>query len=217
MNKLVPLLAITVGLGALVWLDNQPLDQQAVDSTQVASTDQDAAISTDTNGIGPAPDGTGNSNSPTPAEREQSRDPNSTGIPANSNPLATLDKDDLRDTVERPLFAPSRRRPRLAAASAPATAEPAAYSSFELVGIAKADHRTIALVRRRADGASFRLQTGDSVDNWTLAKIERTSIVLNSNDGSSATVQLGSPKKPACTPGSAGCPAPAPTSPDFMP
>lgn len=221
MSKLIPLLAASLVLGGLLWMDNQPAEPPSVPT---ASLDDEAPaadmlISEATDDVAETP--------PPPLTDpvdDITAEPSGTAQPAadaetqtaNSNPLASLDGGSLRDMVERPLFAPSRRRPPVVE-KVNTTAPVKTPEAFELLGIAKSNQRTIALIRRVTDGASFRLQTGDSVDNWTLAKIERASIVLNGHDGSTAVVQLG-PSKKACAPGSsAACPVQPPPPADFMP
>src|ERR1700749_4353817 len=97
-EKYRPLLLILVslGLGALVWLDNH----------NMLFPEQDVVAASRTVPATPAP----------AAKSEQPGGSASTPSPAaadpllNGNPLASFDKATLENWVDRPLFAPSRKR-----------------------------------------------------------------------------------------------------------
>ncbi len=107
------------------------------------------------------------------------------------NPLASLTLDRLRDTIRRPLFEKGRRPvepPPARAAAVPAipapvprrTADPNALS---LLGILTSEGQSaIALVRRNQTGQNLRLQEGDTVDGWTIDRIEADRVFLRQGD-----------------------------------
>ncbi len=121
-----------------------------------------------------------------PAEAESS------SVMVLSNPLAKVEKESLKDWVERPLFAPTRRRPAVVdAANTKQTAAPeAAAPVYDLLGIMKEGERSLALLRKKVDGKNFRVVVGDMLGGWRVAKIEPTTVVLERADGSSQTVSL---------------------------
>jgi general secretion pathway protein N len=110
------------------------------------------------------------------------------------NPLADFDKAKLKDTVERPLFSSSRRRPppgekvvkRPIKQVAPKPQPP----SYDLLGVVRRGDRAIALLRKRSDGTSFRVEVGDMIGGWRVSKMEPTSVLLERDDGTSQIVPL---------------------------
>jgi hypothetical protein len=113
-----------------------------------------------------------------------------TGGQQGAHPLANLALDQLRDTVARPLFEKKRRPvappPRVAAAPAPAVAVPkrqADPNALTLLGILKREERgAIALFRRNPTGQHLRLEEGETVDGWTVDRIEAEHVVLRNGD-----------------------------------
>jgi hypothetical protein len=109
--------------------------------------------------------------------------------------LAAFDKVRLRDTIGRPLFAPSRQRPPPVVAAGrpeikpvgPVKAQP---PSYELLGVVQDGNRAIALLRKTGDGASFRVEVGDTIGGWQVSKVEAKSVLLVREDGTSLTVPL---------------------------
>jgi hypothetical protein len=106
------------------------------------------------------------------------------------HPLAGLALTDLRDTVQRPLFE-KRRRPveppkeRVSAAPAPlpVPVRRADPNALTLLGVLTSENQgAIALVRRNQTGQSMRLQEGDTVDGWTVERIEAESVMLRQGD-----------------------------------
>jgi hypothetical protein len=110
------------------------------------------------------------------------------------NPLAAFDKATLKDWVERPLFAPSRQRPPAAAvAERPLTRKVAIKRpppTYDLLGIVRDGDRAIALLRKKGEGTSFRVEVGDMIGGWRVARMEPASVVLEREDGTSQTVAL---------------------------
>lgn len=191
MNRQVVLVAIALGLGILTWHDysgqddGQPVvkaapqsvdlaegrqmarDNPAQRTTQIQISEEQAAD----NGL------------------ETNRDNNAAPIAETANPLAFLDKSQLTQIVERPLFAPSRRRPP-PRENKPGK-EKVGYKGFEFLGIARTNNQEIVLLRRLADGFNFRLQVGDVIGDSQLARIDDEAIILTKADGTSERIRLG--------------------------
>ncbi len=124
---------------------------------------------------------------------EAASGPESAEVPQSGNPLASLDKSSLRDWVERPLFAPSRKRPPPAAAAGPASKIVGAKAlppSYDLMGVVRDSGHAIALLRKKSDGTSYRVQVGDMLGGWQVSKVEPRAVVLVRDDGTSETVSL---------------------------
>jgi hypothetical protein len=117
-----------------------------------------------------------------------------TAAPQSGNPLASLDKSTLKDWVERPLFAPSRKRPPPAAAvqgQAPQVAGTKAPPPlYDLMGVVREQGRAIALLRKKSDGTSFRVQVGDTLGGWQVSKVDPRAVTLVRDDGTSETVSI---------------------------
>ncbi len=100
----------------------------------------------------------------------------------------------LKDWVERPLFAPSRKRPAAVATAAAAVTQQVAAKlpppTYDLLGIVRDGDRAIALLRKKGEGTSFRVEVGDMIGGWRVAKMEPASVVLEREDGTSQTVPL---------------------------
>ena len=91
------------------------------------------------------------------------------------------------------MFAPSRKRPPASAAAAnpvgPVAAAPQA-PVYDLLGIVREGERALALLRKKLDGSNFRVEVGDMIGGWRVAKIEPSAVVLERADGQSQTVPL---------------------------
>jgi hypothetical protein len=179
-NRLPLLVLITMALAALVWFDNQravegarqgaaPIPSEQAEPEQNAEGDQRSAAPRAVEG---APEG-----------RLQ-----------NGNPLSGFDMEQLRDTVERPLFAPTRRRPPAVdiarAPDAAASAQTSQVPGYDLLGVIVDGDRAIALVRKKGDGANFRVEAGDMIGGWRVSKVERASVLFERADGTSTAVPL---------------------------
>ena len=109
-----------------------------------------------------------------------------TGDTSGLHPLASLALDELGDTVRRPLFEKKRRpveAPKVAAPSAPLPKRQADSDALTLQGIIFNEGRSaIALMRRTQTGQSVRLQEGDTVDGWTVERIEAERVHLVQGD-----------------------------------
>jgi hypothetical protein len=109
------------------------------------------------------------------------------------HPLAGLSLDRLGDTVRRPLFEKQRRPvvpppPRAAAAPAPPPVAPKRAvdpNALTLLGVLTSDGQgtgAIALMRRNQTGQNVRLQEGDTVDGWTIERIETARVHIRQGD-----------------------------------
>ena len=106
------------------------------------------------------------------------------------NPLASLSLDQLRDTVRRPLFEKGRRPveppPRTAAVPAlpvPVPRKTVDTNALSLLGILTSEGQSaIALMKRNQTGQNLRLQEGDTVDGWTIDRIEADRVFLRQGD-----------------------------------
>jgi hypothetical protein len=191
--RILVLLLVSLCLGILVWLDNRP------DGSPMLAVDQGEHLATaaeqgDHGDAEPADD-----ERAAGAEAESAEDTEDTldasrylksEETAISNPLAALDIGSLRETVERPLFAPSRRRPPEADQKEEVAAEPAKPATFELLGVALSGARAIAVLRKKSDGTSYRVQAGDMLAGWQVAKVESKSVLLERPEGVTETVPL---------------------------
>lgn len=177
-NRLLWLLLVCAGLGALVWLDQR--------SGAVRGS---SAITPAIQAVRPAPAKAAKS-------PEAKAAPSHTAAPKGreiGNPLAALDKAALRDTVERPLFNPSRRRPpplpTPPVPAAPVIVRPAP-PSYDLLGVVTDGARAVALLRKVGDDASVRVEVGDMISGWRVAKVDARAVRLERDDGTAQTVTL---------------------------
>ncbi|SFV37352.1 hypothetical protein [Hyphomicrobium facile] len=177
MEKYRPALLILVSLvlGALTWLDNRAVP--VPEATAPAVTAETAAAET--------PEAT--------TEPEESAEPEedvaSEEPPTSGNPLASFDKASLENWVERPLFAPSRKRPP---AQAVADAGPKLQPppDYRLLGVVLNPHRTIALLRREGTNVDVRVQVGDMIGGWHVASVEREAVTLRRDEDTSQIVRF---------------------------
>jgi hypothetical protein len=110
------------------------------------------------------------------------------------NPLASLDKQSLRDMTERPLFTRTRRPPP---GPAPIQAEPAFVPptsppspDYMLLGIIRNGERATALLRSKSDGRNMRVQAGDTIGGWEIAVVGTVSVRLKRGDGAAHELRL---------------------------
>ena len=99
--------------------------------------------------------------------------------------------------VEKPLFAPTRRRPPAPAAAdvLPALTPPDPPPSnpeMALSGVIAGGGGGVALVRRAQDAGPTRVALGGHVDGWTVTEIHPRAIVLRREDRS-VTIELPTP------------------------
>lgn len=175
-SKLPLLILLVLGLSALVWFDYQ--SEETAPGKNVAETNAGEAVSA--------------LDEPSDAENPASTDT------ASANPLASLKIDTLRATVERPLFASSRQRPppppvrvsRPVFKSQPKPKPKPKPPSYILLGIVSGGERATALLRQKSDGRNIRVEVGDMIGGWHVAKVKAKSVLLERNDDSSQTVLL---------------------------
>jgi hypothetical protein len=167
------LIPVCMALGGLVWIDNFSGEEPASASAR------------------PAPVRAGSGE--LPAGEAQPKGTVASATLAAGNPLAAVDLQTLGDTVNRPLFAPSRSRPPpvveapIEVAAAPPPPPPPSYA---LLGVVRNAGRAIALLLRVSDGTSFRAEVGDTIGGWRVASVESTAVRLERADGTIDTVQL---------------------------
>jgi len=95
------------------------------------------------------------------------------------NPLAAIPLGQLAATRNRPLFVPDRRPPPPVAMvhDAPLAPPPAAPPSLSLLAIILDGHQR-AIVRAESTGKILRLQVGDTIEGWRIARIEKQRIEI---------------------------------------
>jgi hypothetical protein len=176
-NRPLLLILASLALGALVWFDNrQSSDPQS--QTQSGRSQETARAAGDDEARA------------TQADAEEGAAPGQLQL---DNPLASFEKAKLKDWVERPLFASSRKRPAaVKVAERPILqAQPKRPApSYDLLGIVRDGDHAIALLRKKGEGTSFRVEVGDMIGGWRVARMEPASVVLERQDGTSQTVPL---------------------------
>jgi hypothetical protein len=183
-HRLVVLLAVCLGLGALAWLDNRAqTPAETADNTNRPESPAKADVR-------PAGADDASDNSSDHAEMDAAQYLKAQE-PSISNPLGAIEISSLRDTVDRPLFASSRRRPPASASKATdGIKAPAQPPTFELLGVALGGPRAIAILRRKSDGISYRVQAGDILAGWQVSKVEPRAVVLERPEGITENIPL---------------------------
>ncbi|MGF6226790.1 hypothetical protein QFZ27_000745 [Inquilinus ginsengisoli] len=103
-------------------------------------------------------------------------------------PLLAPELSDLTETVERPLFNPSRRGPQPPPPEAeappppPPTAEPPPAVTVQ--GVILAGDQGMALLRRDDTGEIMTARPGDDLSGWHVDRIDPGSVTLTGPDGS---------------------------------
>lgn len=110
------------------------------------------------------------------------------------NPLAALNDEQFWDTVNRPLFSPTRKPksdpPPVVKKPAPAVKPTIDRNRYALLGIIVSDDKkAIALLRERRDGRSFRVEQGDTIGGWRVGDVRSDSVQLI-KDGVSVILRL---------------------------
>ena len=120
--------------------------------------------------------------------------------------------EEFRSVVDRPLFAPARRKAAAAASVAPAAA-PLAAPNLELVGIVAAGEDRFILVRPPG-GRAQRLVAGQTIDGWRLDAIDSDHAAF-SRDGGRLVLPLA--RRAAAQPAAPSVPTmpPPPPPPSF--
>jgi hypothetical protein len=180
------LLLVCLALAALVWMDNRG----ALFSGKNASPTSEA-----TTAMHPA-------DQKHSADKKLAAAQSEAGRLLNGNPLASFDKTALQNWVDRPLFAPSRKRPPPQVAGKTA-AKPQPPPDYQLLGVVLNRKRTIALLRSKDSGIDVRVQVGDMISGWHVASVDRESVTLKRDDDTSQTVRFA---KKDCGSDDANCP-----------
>jgi hypothetical protein len=175
------MIVVGMALAALVWLDNRPEPAPAGKSIAVVQ----AKLADET-----PPATQGETLEAGEGEPQGGIAPNAAAGLALTNPLSSLAREEFSDWVARPLFAPSRKRPPEKAGAPAQAAAPAQVASYELLGIVREGPHALALLRNKVDGASLRVEIGDVVGGWRIAKIERAAVVLERGEGLAQTLPL---------------------------
>lgn len=179
------LFAVCVILAGLVWLDNRAQKTPTVSS----QTNTGSKLSPKENVIRATKQGVPLSANPKAAEKAAP-----VKISESGNPLSATKKEAFKATVERPLFAPSRRRPKPAKVARPViVSKPRPKPKpplFSLLGIIRDDDRSFALLRSKSNGLNFRVEAGDVIGGWHIVKIETRSVLLKWKDGRSMELSI---------------------------
>jgi hypothetical protein len=99
-----------------------------------------------------------------------------------NNPLAVLSLDRLSETAERPLFAPTRRKPPPEVVAEPPETpppSPPAPPKLSLYGIVQDQAGARAIVKPEADDKTLGLRVGDQIESWAVTGINRTQLTLS--------------------------------------
>lgn len=175
-NRPLLLILASLALGVLVWLDNRP-SSDTESQTRSARSQESARAARDDEA----------------RAAQAGADRAGSGQLQLENPLASFDKATLKDWVERPLFASSRKRPAaVKVAERPILQVQPKHPtpSYDLLGIVRDGDHAIALLRKKGEGTSFRVEVGDMIGGWRVAKMKPASVVLEREDGTSQTVPL---------------------------
>ena len=191
MTKLRPfLLALaSLGLAALVWFDNRDM--------LISMWEDRGAVAAKAPTPGPASvdrraeDAVANDSKALPED----------GVLRSGNPLASFEKESLKNWVQRPLFAPARKPPPPAEAKQ-AVEAPKPPPDYQLIGVLLNQKRTIALLRSENSGAQYRVEVGDMIGGWLVASVERDTVVLKRDEDTSQIIQF---KKACSKPDGAKC------------
>jgi hypothetical protein len=110
------------------------------------------------------------------------------GQEGSAHALAGLAIDELHDTVRRPLFERKRRPVETPSRAVQGPLTPMARrqadpNALTLYGVLLSEGRgAIALLRRNQTGQNVRLEQGDTVDGWTIERIEADRVHLVQGD-----------------------------------
>lgn len=87
----------------------------------------------------------------------------------------------LSETVERPLFLPSRRPVAAVENAAPATVAKD-ISGLAVVGVVMASEERMAILKHPDQQRALRVVEGDMVDGWLVEQVLATGVVLKNRD-----------------------------------
>jgi hypothetical protein len=114
------------------------------------------------------------------------------------HPLEGVRVDDLRDTIEKPLFDPTRRVRRAPPPPPPpvATAPPPpppiqqlAEPSVRLIGIISGEGQAIALLSRPGQARAVQVEAGSVVDGWRVEQVGTSGVTIV-NDGRRVVLRM---------------------------
>lgn len=183
MTKLRPLLLalVSLGLAALVGFDNRDMlmSMWSNRGTVAEAAHEGAAAS--------------NGQAEQVAADDDAAQPENDAL-RTGNPLASFEKGALKNWVQRPLFAPSRKPPPPAEVKQ-AVAPPKPPPDYQLIGVLLNQRRTIALLRSENSGAQYRVEVGDMIGGWLVKSVERDTVVLKRDEDTSQVIQF----KKACS------------------
>lgn len=115
-------------------------------------------------------------------------DATSTDQPLGTNPLWGIPLSVLKETRDRPLFSPSRRRSAAPAVGRPVrvtkAVSPAAAPkpALDLVGTVEGNSEGYAVFIDTTTHSIVRLKTGEGRDGWILRSVSEREVVLYNND-----------------------------------
>lgn len=131
-----------------------------------------------------------------PTARDFVADITSHGIDAAVNPVSTMKRPLLRDTLERPLFAMSRRQP---VAPPPTIVEPPPPppppdpGDLTLIGVMVGGDSAVALLRIKGRADTLSVRDGEIIDGWTIKRITPRGMDVTNADVA-ATIPVSSGK-----------------------
>lgn len=126
-----------------------------------------------------------NAGSRTTDQRDFVADINARGVASAINPVASVPKTLLTDTINRPLFTATRRQPISAPPAAippPAPPPPPDPRALQLVGVMVGKDGEVALVRLRGQRRSQSVRTGEIIAGWTVKEITSRSMRVSKAD-----------------------------------
>ena len=171
------LLLLLAGLGALVFVDNFPSQSEPEPAAPRTAMAPMAATSVETRPQG----GTTADPNASPGDNKLA------GL--SLNPLGTLERDQLGDTLKRPLFTTSRRAYKappppppqpVAVRPPPVVTEP----TYVLVGVMLGRNKRIALLRSRDSAGDIHVKQGDKLGQWNVKSVESDAVILNQGEQS---------------------------------
>lgn len=167
-HRLRILFGLMIGLSVLLWLDNASKENNGGNQS-LALANSNAEASAEVQAL---------------ATENTMQDDGSPNLFAASheNPLSFLRAENLRETVDRPLFAPNRRPPKkrknVVRAPAPAAKPQKKRNTYRLLGIIRSQERSIALLAGEKNGLNFRVETGDLIGGWFVKHVKAKQITL---------------------------------------
>jgi hypothetical protein len=143
------------------------------------------------------------------------------------NPLAELSADRLSETLERPLFSPTRRPPPPPPQSEPQISEPEPVpqpepthaenpvdpNDFSLLAVSGGEGTAVAVVHQLSTDQTFYLHQGDDIEGLEVKSVEARSVTI-ANGESTFTIAMFKPEVASdATPPQEQEEAPAPEEP----